>query len=43
MLEVVGFVALAVGAGLVYFPAGLIVAGACAVFVAQGVGHDASP
>ena len=36
-LELVGFVMLAAGAGLVYFPAGLIVGGCCAVFAAQGV------
>lgn len=37
VLELCGIVMLSVGAALVYFPAGLIVGGACAVFIAQGV------
>ena len=37
VLELCGIVMLSVGAALVYFPAGLIVGGISAVFVAQGV------
>ena len=36
-LELCGIVMLSVGAALVYFPAGLIVGGLSAVFIAQGV------
>lgn len=37
-LEVAGFVILAMGCGMIYLPAGFIVAGLSAVFIAQGVG-----
>ena len=37
LLEIAGLAGIALGAALVYLPAGLIVGGACAVFVAQGV------
>ena len=36
-VEVFGFVSLAVGFGLVYLPAGIIVTGVSAVLLAQGL------
>lgn len=36
-IELVGYIAVAVGFGLVALPLGVIVAGACAVWVAQGL------
>ena len=37
MLELAGLVLVAIGAGLIYLPAGLIAGGISAVFVAQGI------
>jgi len=39
VVEVVGLVALATGAGLAWPPAGLLVAGAGMIFLAQGMGR----
>jgi hypothetical protein len=37
LLELAGFAAAAIGMGLVYLPAGFIMAGVSIVFLAQGV------
>lgn len=36
-MELAGYAAVAVGAGLVYLPLGVLVSGAALIFLAQGV------